>query len=226
MNRKVLFFTVVSSLLLGTLLFASVQVLTVEALIPDIVSISFREVESTLWLDVAISHQPLPPISSSHYVTTVELEINGAGTDLTQTPQSTTTFTVQHNLGPNTNTYSVRARALCTPHGYGGWSTTTTYPTPSPTPTLMPTPTPTLMPTPTPTLMPTPTPTPSNGPTPTHTPPPSPYSPSPSPSPTPSPEPTTPPLGFMPQEALYAIVIVAVGIVVVAIILILKKQKK
>ena len=209
MNRKVLVLIVASSLLFSTMLFAFVHVLTVEALIPNIVSVSFREVGSTLWLDVVISHQPLPPLGPSHYVSTVQLEINGAGTDLIQTPQSTTIFTVQYNLDPNTNTYSVRARALCTPHGYGGWSATTTYPTPSPTPTPIPTPTPTS------------TPTPSIGPTPSPT-----QSPAPSVPPTPSPEPTTPPPGFLPQEALYAIVIVAVGIAVVAVILILKKQKK
>ena len=78
-----------------------------------------------------------------------------------------------------------------------------------------------LSPLPTPTPTPTSTPTPSIGPTPTPT-----LSPAPSISPTPSPEPTTPPPGFLPQEALYAILIVAVGIAVVAVILILKKQKK
>jgi len=188
MNRKVLVLTVASSLLFSTLLFACVQVLTVEALIPSIVSVSFREVESTLWLDVVISHQPQPPLGPSHYVTTVQLEINGAGTDLTQTPQTTTIFTVQYNLGPNTNTYSVRARALCTPHGYGGWSATTTYPTPSPTPT------------PTPTS----TPTPSIGPTPTPTP-------SPSQSPTPSPEPFPTTLAV---ASIATITVIGIGILV------------
>ena len=207
MNHKALVIIVAFSLLFSTVLFTCVQVLTVEALIPSIVSVSFREVESTLWLDVTISHQPLPPLGPSHYVSTVQLEINGAGADLIQTPQSTTIFTVQYNLGPNTNTYSVRARALCIPHGYGGWSATTTYPTPTPTQT--PTPTPTS--TPTPSIEPTPSPT---------------QSPAASVPPTPSPEPTTPPPGFLPQVALYAIVIAAVGISVVAVILILKKQKK
>jgi len=176
--------TVASSLLFSTLLFACVQVLTVEALIPSIVSVSFREVESTLWLDIVISHQPQPPLGPSHYVTTVQLEINGAGTDLSQTPQSTTTFTVQYNLGPNTNTYSVRARALCTPHGYSGWSAKTTYPTPSPTPT--------------PSIGPTPTPSPSQSPTPSI---------SPSPSPEPEPFPTT-----LAVASIAAIAIIGVGI--------------
>jgi hypothetical protein len=208
MNRKVLFLTFVFSLLFSSLVFAYVQVLRVEALVPSVVSVSFREVGSTVWLDIVISHQPPPDISSSHYVSTVQLESNGAVTDLAQTPQSTTTFTVEYNLGSNTNTYSVRARALCTVHGYSGWSAITTYPSPSPTPT--PTPTPGNSPTPTPTA--TPTATPSQTPTP-------------SASIPPSPEPTNTP-GFLPQEILYVIVIAAVGVAVVAVILILRKKKK
>jgi hypothetical protein len=189
MNRKVLFLTVAFSLLFGTLVFVCFQVLTVEALVPNVVSVSFREVGSTVWLDVVISHQPPPAIDSSHYVSTVQLEINGAGTDLPQTPQSTTTFTVEYNLGSNTNSYSVRARALCNLHGYSGWSATTAYPTPTPTPS------------------------PSQSPVPTG-------------SPTPSPEPTATPNVFLPQEVLYAIVIAAVGIAVIVVILILRKQRK
>jgi hypothetical protein len=199
MNRKTLFLTVAFSLLFGTLGFACFQVLTVEALVPSIVSVSFREVGSTVWVDVVISHQPPPAIDSSHYVSMVQLEINGVGTDLTQSPQSTTTFTVEYNLGSNTGSYSVRARALCTLHGYSGWSATTAYPTSSPTPTSSPSV--------------TPTPSPSQSPVPTG-------------SPTSSPEPTATPNVVFPQEALYAIVIAAVGIAVVAVILILRKQKK
>ena len=185
MNRKVLFLTVAFSLLFATLVFACFQVMTAEALVPSIVNVSFREVGSIVWVDVVISHQPPPAIGASHYVSTVQLEISGAVTDLPQTPQSTTTFTVEYNLGSNTNSYSVRARALCNLHGYSGWSATIAYPTP--TPTLTPTP---------------------------------------GSTPTPSPEPTATPNVFLPQEALYAIAIAAVGIAVIAVILILRKQKK
>lgn len=138
-NRKVLVLTVVFSLLISTLIFVCVQVLTIKALVPSIVSISFREAGSTVWLDIAISHQSPPDIGSSHYVSTVQVEVNGAATDLIQTPQSTTTFSVEYNLGSNTDTYSVRARALCNVHGYSGWSALTTYPSLSPTPTPTPT---------------------------------------------------------------------------------------
>jgi len=152
MNSKVLFLVFAFSLLFSTLVLFSVQNLTGEALVPSIASVSFREVGSTIWLDIEISHQSPPTIGPSHYVSNVQLEINGAATDLTQTPQSTTTFIVEYNLGSNANTYSVRARALCNVHGNSAWSATTTYmsPSPTPTPTSTPTPTPTTTPSPPP----------------------------------------------------------------------------
>lgn len=122
MNRKVVFLIVAVPLLLGTVLFVSVQVPTVEALIPSIVSVSSYDVGSTTWLEVVVSHQPPPPIGASHYVSVVQLEINGTTVDLTQEPQSTETFTVQYSLGPNTDSYLVSARALCNIHGYSASS--------------------------------------------------------------------------------------------------------
>jgi desulfoferrodoxin (superoxide reductase-like protein) len=192
MNRKVLFLTITFSLLFSIPLFACVQVLTVQALVPSIVNVDFRKVGLTVWVDIVISHEPPPAIGSSHYVSNVQLEINGVVTDLTQTPQSSTTFTVGYELGSNANSYSVRARALCNLHGYSGWSAIATYTSPSPTPTPTSTPSETLTP---------------------------------SGSPTPSLEPTEPP-GLLPQEALYAIVIAAIGVAVVAVILILRKRTK
>jgi desulfoferrodoxin (superoxide reductase-like protein) len=192
MNRKVLFLTITFSLLFSIALFTCVQVLTVQALVPSIMSLDFREVGSTVWVDIVISHEPPPAIGSSHYVSNVQLEINEVLTDLTQTPQSSTTFTIEHELGSNTNSYSVRARALCNLHGYSGWSAIATYLPPSPTPT--------------------PTSTPSETPTP-------------SASPTSPPEPTEPPALF-PQEALYAIAIVVIGVAFAAVILILRKRNK
>ena len=160
MNHKVLSLTITFSLLLSTPLFACVQVLTVQALVPSIVNVDFREVGSTVWVDIVISHEPPPAIGSSHYVSNVQLEINGGVTDLTQTPQSSTTFTVEYELGSNTNSYSVRARALCNVHGYSGWSAIVTYTSPSPTPT----PTSTPSETPTPSASPTPSPEPTEPP--------------------------------------------------------------
>ena len=122
MNRKLLFSIVAVQLLLGTAMFASVQVLTVKALVPSIVSVSYHDVGSTTWLDIVVSHLPPPAIDASHYVSVVQLTINGTTVDLSQETQSTETFTVQYNLGPNTNSYTVSARALCIVHGYSASS--------------------------------------------------------------------------------------------------------
>jgi hypothetical protein len=114
-------FLIAVPLLLVTVVFVSVQVLTVEALVPSIVNVSSREVGAITWLDIVVSHQPPPAISASHYVSVVQVEVNGTAVDLTQEPQSTETFTVQYSLGSNSNSYSVRVRALCTIHGYSAW---------------------------------------------------------------------------------------------------------
>lgn len=208
MNLKLLFLIATVLLLLGSVIYVGFQVPTVEALVPSIVSVSSHDVESITWLDVLVTHQPPPTIDAPHFVSVVQLEINGSTVDLTQGPQSAETFTVQYSLGPNTNSYSVRARALCNLHGYSSWYSA---PTPTPTPTATPTPTPTS--TPTPSIEPTPTPTSSP-------------SPSPSASLTPSPEPTTTPSGNLPPEALYAAVAIGIAGIAVITYVVLKREKK
>jgi hypothetical protein len=157
MNLEVLFLTVTFSLLLSMLFFGCVQVFKVEALAPSIVSLAFRQVGSKVWLDIIISHQPPPTIGSPHYVSNVQLEINGRVTDLTQTSESALIFTVEHDLSSSPNTYSVRARALCNLHGYSGWSAIATYLSPSPTPTPTSTPSEIPIPSASPTSSPEPT---------------------------------------------------------------------
>jgi hypothetical protein len=119
---------VVVTLLLGTWVFVGVRVLTVEALVPSIVSVEHYDVGSVTWLDVTMHHTPPPALGLSHYVSNVQLEINGSVQDLPQSPQSTETFSVQYSLGPNSDTYSVRARASCIVHGYSEWSNIVTVP--------------------------------------------------------------------------------------------------
>lgn len=128
MKREGLFLNVALLLLLGTAMFMGVQSLTAEALVPSIVSVSFHDVGSTTILDVTVNHTPPPAIGPDHYVSNIQIEINGTAQDIAQTPQSTETFSVQYNLGPNSNTYSVRARALCIVHGYSAWSNIVTVP--------------------------------------------------------------------------------------------------
>jgi len=206
-----LFFATVS-LLLVALVFGGVHVPAVKANVPSIMSIGSHEVGSTIWLDIVVSHQPPTAIGALHYVPVVQLEINGTTADLTQEPQSTETFTVQYSLGSNSNTYSVRARALCNLHGYSAWSGTVVVPTPTPIPT--PTPVPTS--TPTPSISPNPSPTASPS-----------QSPTPSASSTPSPEPTTTPTGLsLPPEVLYVIAATGIAFLAVITVVALKRKKK
>jgi desulfoferrodoxin (superoxide reductase-like protein) len=128
LNRKVLFLIVIP-LLLGIVVSVSFQVPTVAALVPSIESVSFHDDGSTTVVDIAVNHVGSPtPIGSGHYVSNIQLEINGTVVDLPQSPQSTETFTVQYSLGPNTDTYTVRARALCNLHGYSAQSNPVTIP--------------------------------------------------------------------------------------------------
>ena len=128
MNHRLLFLFSVITLLLGTMVLVSVQVLTVEALVPSIVSVESYDVGSVTWLNITIHHTPPPALGPSHYVSNVQVEVNGVVEDLPQSPQSTETFSVQYSLGPNSATYSVRARAYCIVHGDGAWSNIETVP--------------------------------------------------------------------------------------------------
>jgi hypothetical protein len=128
MSHRLLFLFIVITLLLDTSVFVSVQILSVKALVPNIVSVESYDVGSVTWVNITIHHTPPPAIGPSHYVSNVQVEVNGVVEDLSQSPQSTETFSVQYSLGPNTDTYSVRARAYCIVHGYSAWSNIETVP--------------------------------------------------------------------------------------------------
>jgi desulfoferrodoxin (superoxide reductase-like protein) len=125
--RRFIFFGALI-LLLGAMASMSFQVLTVEALIPSVVSVVSYDVGSVTWLNITINHTPPPSIGSGHYVSLVQVEVNGTVQDLGQTPQSTETFSVQYSLGSNTDSYSVRARAYCNLHGFSSWSSLSMVP--------------------------------------------------------------------------------------------------
>jgi hypothetical protein len=123
LNHRLLFLvSVVTLLLTSTSVFVSLHMLTVKALVPSIVSVESYDVGSVTWLNITIHHTPPPALGPSHYVSNVQVEVNGVVEDLSQSPQSTETFSVQYSLGPNSDTYSVRARAYCIVHGYSEWS--------------------------------------------------------------------------------------------------------
>jgi hypothetical protein len=128
LNRRKLALVCAFTLILTTLVFVSVQVQTIQALVPSIVSVEHYDVGSVTWLNITINHTPPPAIGPSHYVSNVQVEVNGTTQNLSQSPQSTETFSVQYSLGPNSNTYLVRARALCTVHGYSAFSSTVSVP--------------------------------------------------------------------------------------------------
>lgn len=128
MNHKTSFRIVAVSLLIGVALFLSAHVQTVKALVPSIVSINHYDVGSTVWVNITVNHTPPPAIGPSHYVSNIQLEINGSVQDLAQSPQTTETFYVQHSLGPKSNTYMVRARAFCVVHGYSAYSSLVSVP--------------------------------------------------------------------------------------------------
>jgi hypothetical protein len=125
---KLVFF----ALLVSTILM-SFQTQHANALIPSIVSISYGTSGTHTILNITVNHTPPPPLGSAHYVSIVEVDVNGTIQDLTQTtPQSTETFTVQYDIGEVSAPLAVRARAHCIVHGWGDWSTTTTVPEYSP----------------------------------------------------------------------------------------------
>lgn len=128
LNQKLLFLASAVILILGILVFVNVKVMNVEALVPSIVGVESYDVGSVTWLNITIHHTPPPALGPSHYVSNVQVEVNGVVEDLSQSPQSTETFSVQYSLGPNSDTYSVRARAYCIVHGYSAWSNMVTVP--------------------------------------------------------------------------------------------------
>lgn len=64
-------------------------------------------------LNITVRH--LGP-TSSHYINTVEVEIDGVINNLNLNPQTTDTFTVQYNMGELNSELSVRVRAHCVVH--------------------------------------------------------------------------------------------------------------
>lgn len=125
MRPKILFFV---AAIACAAVFVGAHIFTSIALVPTIVSVSPRDVGTTAWVDIVVSHVPPPALGPSHYVSNVQLDINGTTVDLPQQPQTTETFTVEYSLGPNTDRYTVAARALCTVHGYSAFSSSAVIP--------------------------------------------------------------------------------------------------
>ncbi len=57
--------------------------------------------------------------SQTHYVDEVEVEVDGKVEKVELAPQSSTTFTVEHEV--DSQTAEIRVRAHCTNHGWSRW---------------------------------------------------------------------------------------------------------
>jgi hypothetical protein len=78
--------------------------------------VSFVDGSSHTWLNITVNHTPPPDIGPSHYVNFIELDINGTIQNLNQSPQTTQTFVVQHDLGVVQDVLIIKARAHCIVH--------------------------------------------------------------------------------------------------------------
>lgn len=66
--------------------------------------------------------------TSSHYIDIIQVDIEGAVNDVNLNSQSINPFTIQYNMGELISEPSVRIRAHCNLHGWGGWSTSQIIP--------------------------------------------------------------------------------------------------
>ena len=116
--------TLAIMLVLALAVLFTFQMNPVLADIPEVTNIETYTVGVDTFLNITVEHASP---TSSHYVDLVEVEIVDEGTaieDVALGPQSTETFFVQYNLGAVDEYYepTCRARASCTSHGEGSWS--------------------------------------------------------------------------------------------------------
>jgi desulfoferrodoxin (superoxide reductase-like protein) len=93
----------------------------VSANIPRVAQIENISQDSSGRIRLQIVH--LAP-SPTHYVNVIEVTINMTTKQFNQTAQDSNPFTVELDLGPLQGTVTVMARAHCTLHGWGDWSST------------------------------------------------------------------------------------------------------
>ncbi len=98
---------------------AGSQIHPILADVPSVLSIEPWTSGTNTILNITVRHSSP---TSSHYVNTVEVDIDGAVRDIDLTPQSAVSFVVQYNLGELADEPTVRARAHCTIHGWSSWS--------------------------------------------------------------------------------------------------------
>jgi len=87
--------------------------------IPDVLQVEDISQGSTGRIRLQVRH--LNP-SGTHYVDTIEVDIDGQIKKFTLQAQSTNPFTVELDLGQFQGRPNVKARTHCTLHGWGPWS--------------------------------------------------------------------------------------------------------
>jgi hypothetical protein len=109
------------SLILST--FVVFPVVPVLADIPNVEGIvPWTDGEGNTILNITIRHDATAP-SISHYINSIDVEIDGVPTTVPLSDNQTTErFVARYNMGQVTGTPTVRARAHCTVHGNGSFS--------------------------------------------------------------------------------------------------------
>ena len=95
-----------------------------EAIVPQVQELTVSNSGDNSLLDVTFYHTP---VTASHYVNEVEVDVDGVITSY-QILQDSTTITAQINLGQVTGNPLVRARVHCTIDGWSSWSNQVTIP--------------------------------------------------------------------------------------------------
>jgi uncharacterized membrane protein YozB (DUF420 family) len=108
-----------TSLVVLFILFSPYFVVPVFANVPTVVQIIISQKGTDTIVTLNINH--LNP-SSTHYVDTIEIEINGVTQQIENLqPQNQETFSYEYNAG-KINITTVKARAHCTLHGWSDWN--------------------------------------------------------------------------------------------------------
>ena len=127
LNRKQLNCNLLKIMLLTTISAMAISsvAVNVRADVPQVIQIENISQDSTGMIRLTIAH--INP-TGSHYVDTVEVDLNGQVTTRQLQPQSNNPFTIDIEAGQLQQQPNVRVRAHCNLHGWGAWSNTIQVP--------------------------------------------------------------------------------------------------
>ena len=93
--------------------------------VPSILNIEPWKNGTETILNITIRHTAP---SSGHYIDLIQIDTDGIVNDLILDPQTSNPFIVNYNLGELSGEPSVKVRAHCNLHGWGGWSSSQIIP--------------------------------------------------------------------------------------------------